>query len=88
MVGTQFNTSFPAYSGCKFSYLDQREKISLTDITEQRPMIRPGDIGKNFSLKDQNDKIFDILENSGKKDASIIPSLCVDSILCRTDGLA
>ena len=26
-----------------------------------------GDIGKNFSLKDQNDKTFDLLENSGRK---------------------
>jgi len=40
---------------------------SMADTLEQTPMVRPGDIGKNFSLKDQNDKTFDLLENSGKK---------------------
>ncbi len=43
------------------------EELIMTDTTEQPPMVRPGDIGKNFSLKDQNDKTFDLLENSGKK---------------------
>ena len=46
---------------------DQREELIMTDTTEQPPMVRPGDIGKNFSLKDQNDKTFDLLENSGNK---------------------
>jgi len=32
----------------------------------QGPVVKPGDIGRNFSLKDQNDKTFDLLENSGK----------------------
>ena len=39
----------------------------MTNGQEQSPMVQPGDIGKNFSLKDQNDKTFDLLENSGKK---------------------
>ncbi|MEI6840427.1 MAG: redoxin domain-containing protein [Methanomicrobiales archaeon] len=39
----------------------------MSGIMELLPMVRPGDIGKNFSLKDQNDKTFDLLENSGKK---------------------
>jgi len=30
-------------------------------------MTQPGDSAKNFSLKDQNDKTFDLLENAGKK---------------------
>ena len=34
---------------------------------EQVRMVQPGDIAKNFSIKDQNDKTFDLLENSGKK---------------------
>ncbi|MCU0630419.1 MAG: redoxin domain-containing protein [Methanoregulaceae archaeon] len=39
----------------------------MPDMVEQPPVVRPGDMGKNFSLKDQNDKTFDLLENSGKK---------------------
>jgi len=39
----------------------------MPDMVEQPPMVRPGEIGKNFSLKDQNDKTFDLLENSGRK---------------------
>jgi peroxiredoxin len=30
-------------------------------------MIQPGDPAKNFSLKDQNDKTFDLYEQSGKR---------------------
>jgi peroxiredoxin len=33
----------------------------------QIPMVKPGDPAKNFSIKDHNDKTFDLLENSGKK---------------------
>jgi len=33
----------------------------------QAPMVRPGDPAPNFSLKDQNDKTFSLLENSGKR---------------------
>jgi peroxiredoxin len=39
----------------------------MVDTFEQPPMVRPGDTGKNFSLKDQNDRTFDLLENSGRK---------------------
>jgi len=46
---------------------DQQEELIMADTMAQLPMVRPGDIGKNFSLKDQNDKTFDLLENSGKK---------------------
>ena len=34
---------------------------------EQVRMIQPGDAANNFSIKDQNDKTFDLLENAGKK---------------------
>ncbi len=44
----------------------QRQELRMTEFQEQSPMVRPGDIGKNFSLKDQNDKTFDLLENSGR----------------------
>ena len=36
-------------------------------MMEQLPLVKAGDTGKNFSLKDQHDKTFDLLENSGKK---------------------
>ncbi|MDD1661411.1 MAG: redoxin domain-containing protein [Methanomicrobiales archaeon] len=35
-------------------------------MDEQR-MIRPGDVAPNFSIKDQNDRTFDLLEQSGKR---------------------
>jgi peroxiredoxin len=34
---------------------------------DQPRMIQPKDIAQNFSLKDQNDKTFDLLEQSGKR---------------------
>ncbi|MFZ1127795.1 redoxin domain-containing protein [Methanoregula sp.] len=34
---------------------------------ERQPMIRTGDPARNFSLKDQNDKTFDLFEQSGKR---------------------
>ncbi|MDD1665741.1 MAG: redoxin domain-containing protein [Methanomicrobiales archaeon] len=34
---------------------------------DQPRMIQPGDMAKNFSLKDQNDKTFDLLEQAGKR---------------------
>jgi len=34
---------------------------------DQPRMIQPGETAKNFSIKDQNDKTFDLLEQSGKK---------------------
>jgi peroxiredoxin len=34
---------------------------------DQPRMIQPGDPAPNFSLKDQNDKTFDLLEQSGKR---------------------
>lgn len=34
---------------------------------DQPRMIQPGDTAKNFSLKDQNDNTFDLLEQSGKR---------------------
>ena len=33
----------------------------------QSRMVQPGDPAKNFSLKDQNDKTFDLYEQSGKR---------------------
>ncbi len=36
-------------------------------MMEQQLMIRPGDPARNFSLKDQNDKTFDLFEHSGKR---------------------
>ena len=32
----------------------------------QAPMVKPGDPAKNFSIKDHEDKTFDLLEQSGK----------------------
>jgi peroxiredoxin len=34
---------------------------------DQPRMIHPGDTAKNFSIKDQNDRTFDLLEQSGKR---------------------
>lgn len=36
------------------------------DIQQQR-IVQPGDFAKNFSLKDQNDRTFDLLEQMGKR---------------------
>jgi peroxiredoxin len=33
----------------------------------QDAMVQPGEVAKNFSIKDQNDKTFGLLENSGKR---------------------
>jgi peroxiredoxin len=38
----------------------------MAEGTGQGPVVKPGDIGRNFSLKDQHNKTFDLLENSGK----------------------
>jgi peroxiredoxin len=38
----------------------------MPEVSDQGPVAKPGDTGKNFSLKDQNDKTFDLLENSEK----------------------
>jgi peroxiredoxin len=37
------------------------------DCMRQSRMVQPGDPAKNFSLKDQNDKTFDLYEQSGKR---------------------
>ena len=34
---------------------------------KQARMVTPGDPAKNFSIKDQNDKTFDLYEQSGKR---------------------
>jgi len=34
---------------------------------KQARMVKPGDPAKNFSLKDQNDKTFDLYEQEGKR---------------------
>jgi len=34
---------------------------------KQARMVKPGDPAKNFSLKDQNDKTFDLFEQDGKR---------------------
>ncbi|OPX63371.1 MULTISPECIES: redoxin domain-containing protein [unclassified Methanoregula] len=33
----------------------------------QAPIVQPGDPARNFSLKDQNDKTFDLYEQAGKR---------------------
>ena len=33
----------------------------------QAPMVQPGDPARNFSLKDENDKTFDLYEQAGKR---------------------
>ena len=40
---------------------------SQVKLLDQPRMIQPKDPVKNFSLKDQNDKTFDLLEQSGKR---------------------
>jgi peroxiredoxin len=40
--------------------------VGMAEVSGQGPVVKLGDIGKNFSLKDQNDKTFDLLENSQK----------------------
>ncbi len=37
------------------------------DIMLQAAMVQPGDPARNFSLKDQNDKTFDLYEQAGKR---------------------
>jgi len=37
------------------------------DSMRQSRMVQPGDPAKNFSLKDQNDKTFDLYEQTGKR---------------------
>lgn len=37
------------------------------DSMRQSRMVQPGDPAKNFSLKDQNDKTFDLYEQSGRR---------------------
>lgn len=39
----------------------------MAEPSEQRPVVRPGDTGNNFSLKDQDDKTFDLLEHAGRR---------------------
>ncbi|MFA5237156.1 MAG: redoxin domain-containing protein [Methanoregula sp.] len=36
-------------------------------MMEQLPIVQPGDPARNFSLKDQDDKTFDLFEQSGKR---------------------
>ncbi|HTY53382.1 MAG TPA: redoxin domain-containing protein [Methanomicrobiales archaeon] len=36
-------------------------------MMDQPRMIQPGDIAPNFSIKDQDDRTFDLLEQSGKR---------------------
>ena len=36
------------------------------DLMRQSRMVQPGNPAKNFSLKDQNDKTFDLYEQTGK----------------------
>jgi peroxiredoxin len=40
---------------------------SQVKTMDQPRMIQPGDPAPNFSLKDQNDRTFDLLEQSGKR---------------------
>ncbi|MDD1665826.1 MAG: redoxin domain-containing protein [Methanomicrobiales archaeon] len=42
-------------------------RIDQVKTMDQPRMIQPGDLAQNFSLKDQNDKTFDLLEQSGKR---------------------
>ena len=37
------------------------------DFMRQSRMVQPGDLAKNFSLKDQNDKTFDLYEQNGRR---------------------
>lgn len=46
-----------------------RGKVHLlvVNVMKQARMVKPGDTAKNFSLKDQNDKTFDLYEQAGKR---------------------
>jgi len=42
-------------------------RVDQVKTMDQPRMIQAGDMAKNFSLKDQNDRTFDLLEQSGKR---------------------
>jgi peroxiredoxin len=39
----------------------------VVEFMRPQQIIQPGDPAGNFSLKDQNDKTFDLFENMGKR---------------------
>jgi peroxiredoxin len=41
--------------------------VSCTMTEQEQRVVQPGDDGKNFSLKDQDDTTFDLLEHLGKR---------------------
>jgi peroxiredoxin len=43
------------------------QKTCAGDPLIQATMVQPGDPARNFSLKDQNDKTFDLYEQAGKR---------------------
>lgn len=44
-----------------------RPNITFRETMTQDAMVQPGDVAKNFSIKDQNDTTFCLLEQSGKR---------------------
>jgi peroxiredoxin len=42
------------------------QNCSTGNLMTQATMVQPGDAARNFSLKDQNDKTFDLYEQAGK----------------------
>lgn len=54
----------------------------------QQRIVQPGDFARNFSLKDQNDRTFDLLEQMGRKVLLSFPSPGLDRVLCHPDGIA
>jgi peroxiredoxin len=45
----------------------RHQTTSTGDLMIQATMVQPGDPARNFSLKDQNDKTFDLYEQAGKR---------------------
>jgi peroxiredoxin len=57
----------PAPPESEHLYLMNLTKGMYGECMEQPRMVQPGDPAKNFSLKNQNGKTFDLYENSGKR---------------------
>jgi peroxiredoxin len=49
------------------SYPGNEISVMQVNLVSEARMIQVGEFGSNFSLKDQHDKTFDLLESSGKK---------------------
>ena len=55
---------------------------------KQSRMVKIGDLAKKFSLKDENDKTFDLFENIGKRILLSFHPLAWTLVLRCADGIA